>query len=164
MRSIILAVLCAAAVSAAPPDQWRQLWGHGEDPTATKYEELFGQPYQPRPFDIFNRSHPFYEVQEFNRAFDLRAAGVSWKVDEAADGLVLSIYWPGSAAKPLDVAVERGFVRARPSPPPPEQNGAYRFYAADSRQIQVPVPDAAKADTAKMSREGDVVRVRFDRK
>jgi len=151
------------AASAAPADPWRELWGDGEDPTATKYEELFGQPYRPRPFDLFNRSRPFYEVQEFNRAFDLRVAGVSWRVDDVPDGVVLSIYWPGSAAEPLDVTVERGFVRARPSPAP-QRNGAYRFYAADSRQVEVPIPEAARGESAKMSREADVIRVHFDRK
>lgn len=163
---IALGALASLAVgaraSAQTTDAWRQMWGIGDDPTATKYEELFDQPYQARPFDPLMREHPFYEVEQFERAEDQRVAGVSWRSEETPDAVTLSIRYPGSADKPLDVTVEHGLVHVKPSPQP-EASSPYHFYAAGSRLITIDVPEHAKADTARVKRQGDTIVVAFDR-
>ncbi len=162
----LLACLAAAGRAAAQSqyDPWRQIWGYGQDPLRAKYQELFDEPFPARPYDLFHRGHPFYEVQQFNRAFDLRTAGVSWQVDESQKGLTLSVYWPGSAEKTLDVKIAHGLVRVLPSPRTSYHNGPYRFYAAESRAIEVPVPNEADASSARVTRAGDLIRVDFDKR
>lgn len=169
MSRLAAAALAAAALGSAvfagasEPGPWRRLWGWGSDPARDKYEELFDSRYPSRPYDPFNRSMPFEDVQHFNRQFDLRAAGASQRVLEQDGTVTLVIEWPGSAALPLDVAVAEGLVRVVPGRPDGETPSGYRFRARRSRELSTPVPARAKASSAKISREGDAIRVAFER-
>ena len=166
MRSYVAVAAAAAAwaagvaCQAATPDPWREIWGWGDDPLRVEYEQLFDAPFPARPYDVFHRSHPFYEVQQFNHAFDLRAAGVSYRVEEARDGVTLLVTWPGSGERAVDVSVNDGYVRLKPSALP-SSSSPYRFRAAHAEDLLVPVPPSAKPESAKVAREGETVRVTF---
>ena len=148
---------------ASDPGPWRSLEGWGSDPLRDKYEELFDRPYPARSYDWFNRSHPFEDVRNFNREFDLRAAGVSQRVEESDNQVALVVTWPGSAELPLNVTVDGGVVRLAPAAAAAENSGKYRFRAANAQQLETPVPPHAKDGTAKVTRDGDSIRVAFDR-
>lgn len=155
--------LSAQARAASDPGTWRDLNAWGSDPLRDKYEELFDRKYPARSYDWFNRSHPFEDVQNFNREFELRAAGVSQRVEEAGGQVALIVDWPGSAALALDVSVDGGLVRLKPAPAAAESSGKYRFRAANAQQLETPVPPHAKEGSAKVTRAGDSIRVAFDR-
>ena len=164
MKALALGLLVFAttAASASEPGPWRRLWGWGPDPARDKYEELFDAEYPRRSYDPFNRSFPFEDVRNFNRQFDLRAAGVSQTVKEEGTSVTLSVLWPGSGAQGLEVLVQEGAVRLTPEGAD-EPAGRFRFRARGASQLFVPVPLGARSATARISRSGDEVRVVFDR-
>lgn len=158
----LAAALAGLAVSSAGEEF--NIWGQGGDPLLEKYEELFDKPFPSRSFDAFNRLRPFADVQEFNRQFDLRAAGVWSRVDEEPGRVLLLVSLPDSAGRALDVSVEGRMVRFRMGTPDPVAIGPWRFRSARPRQRELPVPAAANASGAQVFREGDLVRVIFPRK
>ena len=160
MKTLLL-LLTFLTWPARADDPWREIWGWGQDPLHDKYEERFDKPFQPLPYDVFHRMHPFYEVQAFNREFDRRAAGVTTRVEGGPSGVNLLVVWPGSGAQAVDVKVERGLVRFASQPPPAAS--PYHFRAGRAQALDVPVPPGADPKTAHVTRDGDVIRVAFSR-
>lgn len=131
------------------------------EPLREKYEELFGEPYPEDGFHQHKPFRPFEDVQRFNNAYELRAvAGARAGLTETEDGAVLSVELPGTAQRPLAVRVDDEKVSLSVGPVSPPR----RWFVARSEDHVIATPEGVSAESATVSREGDVVRIVFARK
>ena len=158
-----LTLAFAVSARASDPGPMRRLFGWGSDPLRDKYEELFDQKFPARGYDPFNRLRPFDDVRAFNRAFDQRTDGVSRLVKSTDDQVIMVVTWPGSADQEIDVDVRRGLVTLRPSKGV-EATGGWRFRSAMTHEVELEVPQDAIGSTARTTREGDHIRIAFNRR
>lgn len=131
------------------------------EPLRKKYEELFGDPWPEEGFHQHKPFQPFEDVQRFNNAWELRGvAGARADLSETETGLTLAIELPGSADRPLAVRVDHEKValslgsRSRPR----------RWFVARTEDHVLALPEGALPDTAQVARDGDVVRITFERR
>lgn len=130
------------------------------EPLREKYEELFGEPYPEDGFHQHKPFRPFEDVQRFNNAYELRAiAGARAGLTETEDGAVLSVELPGSADRPLTVRVDEEKVALSVGSKAP----ARRWFVARTEDHVVAVPEGVSPESAQVSREGDLVRITFER-
>jgi HSP20 family molecular chaperone IbpA len=130
------------------------------DPLREKYEEMFGEPYPEEGFHQHKPFRPFQDVQRFNEAYELRGiAGARADLSETADAKVLKIELPGTASRPLSVRVDDEKVALSLGP----SEAPRRWFVAKAEEHVVATPEGVVAETAKVDREGDVVRITFER-
>lgn len=128
------------------------------DPLHDKYEDLFGKPFPNAGRQHFETNHPFADVKKYELAFEqaavtgARADGVSGSGRHA-----VSVQLPDSTGKPVSVETDEASIRltiARPGGP-----HRYRVYPSD--QVVLPLPAGADPGTARVTRDGDWVRITF---
>lgn len=138
---------------------WESLfWEPWRDPLHDKYEELFGRPFPNRGLQHFYTGRPFSDVKKYELAFE-QAAVTGARADTVSAGgnHAVSVQLPESAGKPVSVEADEASIRltiARPGGP-----HRYRVYPSD--QVVLPLPAGADPGTARVTRDGDWVRITF---
>lgn len=129
------------------------------DPLHEKYEELFAAPFPNRSPQHFAVARPFSDVKTFGLAFDATAvAGVRPEIESGGGEHAVSMQLPDSAGKPIEVhaddaGIRLTFVRLAP---------ARRYHTARAQETIVPLPAGADPSSARVIRDGDWVRIKFN--
>ena len=174
MTNALLAVLSLASVAAAGDARpmragdtstyrsVREFFFHEArpDPLHQKFEELFREPWPEKGFHQHEPFRPFEDVQKLNEAFELKGvAGARVEVARGERDVVLSVRLPGSAGRPMEVRANEEKVRiALPQTAEPRR---YRLHREEEQLV--PLPEDADHETARVKREGDLVKITFDR-
>lgn len=129
------------------------------DALHVEYADLFGEPFPeyrdgPRPL---RPMRPFEDVEAFNNAFDRAVEGTRATVTSGDKRVVLRVELPGSEGRPVEVLMDRRWVRLVSEPG--STVGRYRLIRR--KEHRVPVPQGADPGTAEVRREGDVVEIAF---
>lgn len=166
LASLLLLSACAAIrpdhsepKDLPPPAReeisWESLfWEPWGDPLHEKYAELFGKPFPNAGRQHFETDHPFDDVKKYQLAFE-QAAVTGARSDSA--GKEVSLDLPGSAGKALSIEADDNNIRltvARHSAP-----RRYQIYPGE--QVVLPLPQGADPATARMTRDGDRIRITF---
>lgn len=134
------------------------LWEPWPDPLHEKYEELFGRPFPNAGRQHFETNHPFDDVKKYQLAFEQAAVPGARAETVSGEGRhAVSLQLPDSAGKPVSVEADEKHIRltvARPGGP-----HRYRVYPSD--KLVLPLPPGADPGTARVSRDGDWVRITF---
>lgn len=131
------------------------------DPLHEKYADLFGAPYPAAGNQHFETKRPFADVRKYDLAFENTAIpGARAETETAAGRHTVSLMLPGSAGRPI--AVRPGtrvvtLVMSKPGPP-----RRWRAYRAEERVV--PLPPLADPASARLTRDGDWVRITFAEK
>lgn len=131
------------------------------DPLHEKYEELFLAPFPNRSSQHFAVTRPFSDVRKYDLAFHgVAVPGARTEVESAGGEHAVSLLLPGSAGKDVAVRANERSVLVSVAPRlPPHRYRAYRV-----EETVVPLPPGADPETARVARDGDWVRVRFNSK
>lgn len=131
------------------------------DPLRKGYEELFAEPWPDAGWHPFARFKPFEDVHKFNDALERRYfEPVPMSVAEQDKSVQMQVRLPEGQAGSLNVYVNEHRVLL--SYAPAESTGKWRFYKR--REQTLAIPESADPDTAKISREGDVLTITFHKR
>ena len=131
------------------------------DPLHGKYEELFNAPFPNHSLQHFAVNQPFADVLKYDLAFDATAVPGTHSETESGGGKhAVSMQLPASAGKPVVVQVDAKNIRLSVRPSLPAHR--YRVYRTEEKII--PLPEGADPDTARVVRDGEWVRIKFNSK
>lgn len=166
LASLVLLSACAAIrpdhtepkdLPPPPRDEisWESLlWEPWPDPLHEKYEELFGRPFPNAGRQHYETDHPFDDVKKYQLAFEQAAIPGIRSLGSPRE-VVLDL--PGSAGKTIAVKADDRTVRVTVAPPAAPRR--YRVYRPE--ELVLPLPSGADPDTARVTRDGDRVRITF---
>ena len=131
------------------------------DPLQDKYEELFREPFPNRPRRHFETTRPFSDVEKYDLAFEAAAIpGARKEIESGGGAHAVALHLPDSAGKRLEVRTEDQNVILSVERPLPER----RYRVNRPEETVVPVPAGADPATARVTRDGDWVRIQFKSK
>ena len=138
---------------------WESLfWEPWRDPLHEKYEELFGRPFPNAGRQHYETDHPLDDVKKYQLAFEQAAVSGARSSRSSSEGRSeVSLEVPGSAGKAIAVEADERNIRltvARPSP-------ARRYRVYPDEELVLPLPTGADPGTARVTRDGDWVRITF---
>lgn len=166
LASLLLLSACAAIrpdhtepKDLPPPPReeisWESLfWEPWGDPLHEKYEELFGKPFPNAGRQHFETDHPFDDVKKYQLAFE-QAAVAGARVETLNREVTLDL--PGSAGKALAIEADDKNIRLTVA----RYHAARRYQISPEEQVVLPLPAGADPGTARMTRDGDRIRITF---
>ena len=128
------------------------------DPLHDKYEELFREPFPAENAKHFSVERPFSDVKKYELAFDAVAIPGAKKEMSAAGERAVSMLLPDSAGKTVEVKADEKNIRLSVARSLPTRR--YRAYRPE--ELVVPTPAGADPRTARVVRDGDWVRIKFN--